>query len=54
MNLNELEKYFDALDVAENAIGFRKENCKHLARIEIIKELLLYVVGGIIPCRFNL
>lgn len=54
MTEKELLNYFDTLDKMEQAIGYRRENRKHLARIEKIKELLLEIYdAGSVPVEFE-
>lgn len=54
MRLEEFQKYFDTLDLAQKAIGFEKKNQKQLQRLEIIKQLILEIyVDGVATLDFN-
>lgn len=54
MTENDLEAYFGTLKLAQEAIGVRRENKKHLLRLEKLKELLLSAYDiGCIPTEFE-
>lgn len=54
MKLEEFEKYFDILELAQKAIGFDKKNKKQLQRLETLKQLILEIyVDGVTKLDFS-
>lgn len=54
MRIKEFQQYFQTLELVQQTIGFKRENRKHLQRLEEIKQLILeYYSSGATVLDFD-